>query len=155
MDKAKQMGRPKRVEDLKPFGLMLPPHLINQVRMLKAILGKTINYITASALINHLKDTTIPFSTDKSKDIHENTRARVEWAKRELERFEGVEHGIYEHIETLRRDKVEYEKLTWQEARDWHTNDIQEQINRAEEDIQLNERRMGYYINVIKMQGRI
>ena len=134
---------------------MLPPNLINQVRLLKAICGKTINNITANALTKHLTDIMIPFSTDKSKDVHENTRARLEWAKRELERFQGVEHGIYEHIETLKRDKVEYEKLTWQEARDWHTNDIEEQINRAEEDIQLNERRMSYYRNIIKMEGRI
>ena len=157
----RQVGRPKKEEQTVQFSLVLPPAVIKSVKLFKAQTGKTISEITAKALnvctsvTNFFANTMDRFLVDESAGSDQNALRRVEWAKKELERFQGVERGIYEYIDILKRDKSEFEKLSWEEAREWHMNDIDEQINRAHEDIQLNERRMSYYRNIIKMEGRI
>jgi hypothetical protein len=157
----RKVGRPKKEEQTVQFTLVLPPRTVQRVKMFKILTGQTISQMTAKALevftnvSNFFSNTMDLFLTDEFKTIAENEKRRVQWAEEELKRFKGVENGMYEFIETLKQRKTEFEKLKWKEARDWNLNDVDEQINRVHEDIQLNERRMTYYRNIIKMQGKI
>ena len=158
---SRPMGRPKKAEKTVQFTLVLPPDIVQKARRFKFETGQTISQIAAKAILafttltNFFSNTMNMFQIDNTGNVGDNAARRTEWAKTELARFEGVKSGLLDFIKSLESQKSEYAALTWEEARTWHTNDVEEQINRVEEDIQLNERRMTYYRNIIAAEGKI